>query len=234
MKDSPEWSYQQPSDTICKGAEKQSTEEYGGLMFSYLYNSLQQDHLKGTTTIDRCKTHHYFIYSGQDNFLGLGTGNGAAKENQNRIIDKQKNTTIFRFSLQTQKIIKYYFFWPITLVLFLSEKSIFIIMSLIGKGGKTGKACRRTSKPVQPAKADLALQQLLHLCLWRLCPWHDQRFGSATHHRAKCGRQPFCHDLSTKQGKCQYVFQCALADNVRQELAPIPRFLLANNLILIN
>jgi len=85
---SPEWSWTTPYDgpyedgITCPGSEKSSASQ--GPVFDFLWNSLQQDHLKGTTNIDRCKNHHYFIYTGQDNFLGL-PGGGKLKE------DKRKN-----------------------------------------------------------------------------------------------------------------------------------------------
>jgi len=90
---STEWSWKKPHDEpfadgeICKGAEKRSNTL--GLSYDYLWNALQQDHLKGTTKIPRCNTHHYFIYTGQDKFLGLSTGGGEAKEQARK---KQKKT----------------------------------------------------------------------------------------------------------------------------------------------
>merc|ERR1719186_2230721 len=84
---SPEWSWTTPydgpyeDDTTCKGVEKISKKE--GPLHDYIWNSLQQDTLKETTKIDRCNNHHYFIYTGQDKFLGLASG-GEPKEDERK------------------------------------------------------------------------------------------------------------------------------------------------------
>ena len=48
----------------------------------------QVDHLNKTTSIERCKNHHYFIYTGQDKFHNFGRGQGEAKEATRRKLKK--------------------------------------------------------------------------------------------------------------------------------------------------
>ena len=67
---SPEWKFQEPKGNICEGEETKQ----GRPFQTWLWNSLQQSTEKGITKIDRCKNHHYFIYSGQG-LWGL-TGHG--------------------------------------------------------------------------------------------------------------------------------------------------------------
>jgi len=88
---STEWSWKKPDDEICKGVEKRSNTY--GLSYEYLWNALQQDYLKETTGIARCNVEHYFIYTGQDKFLGL-SGGGEAKE-QARNSQKETNPNLY-------------------------------------------------------------------------------------------------------------------------------------------
>ena len=53
-------------------------------LFDFIYNSMAQDHMtpwkvgedviRNRSTVMRCNAHHYFIYTGQDKFLGLDRG----------------------------------------------------------------------------------------------------------------------------------------------------------------
>merc|ERR1719154_925096 len=94
---SPEWSWTTPYDgpyedgTSCENIAQRRGEQ--GPVFDFLWNSLQQAHMKKTSNIDRCKNHHYFIYSGQDKFLGLESG-GKPKENLRKEC-QEKNENLF-------------------------------------------------------------------------------------------------------------------------------------------
>ena len=74
FKNTPEWSFKE-NDGRCEGNKGTNTEG----TFTYLWNAVNQARLRGTSKIDACKTHHYFIYSGQDIYLNF-VSNGKQKE----------------------------------------------------------------------------------------------------------------------------------------------------------
>jgi len=92
--DSTEWKWTTPYDgpyedgTSCKTEERFALQ---GPVYAYLWNSLQQDHLKGITNIDRCKHQHYFIYTGQDQFLSLPSGGEQKEISRKNLKESQAN-----------------------------------------------------------------------------------------------------------------------------------------------
>jgi len=119
--DNPEWKWTEDRTKGCHKSEK--VEQLSGKwrpVGDFIWNSLQQDsrtmynetydrcepnsdgsYAKGCkkgSKIDPCKNHHYFIYTGQDNFLGLASG-GAPKAAQ-RARGLKKNVNLFNLMKQ--------------------------------------------------------------------------------------------------------------------------------------
>lgn len=69
------WKWEKPTTNgghvkDCKNIEKESKNK--GSFYDFVWNAYQQDKARGTSKIKQCKYHHYFIYSGQQNWLFIG------------------------------------------------------------------------------------------------------------------------------------------------------------------
>jgi len=92
------WNWTQPynapfgdKNKWCGRTESSSKRE--GKVHDFIWNALQQDSLKGTTKIDRCQNEHFFIYTGQDKFLGFPSG-GEPKKKKRKYL-KENNTNLW-------------------------------------------------------------------------------------------------------------------------------------------
>ena len=88
FKNTPEWSFKAYDGSCTDGkiVEKDPT-------YLYLWNAVNQAVLRGVSKIDTCKTHHYFIYSGQDKYLSF-VSNGKKKEEARRKLE-EKDPNLF-------------------------------------------------------------------------------------------------------------------------------------------
>jgi len=105
----PQWSFKKDHKPCCKEDVSQCDPRRNvytnNAFYDFLYNALKQDTLTPhysakfnfnrpkSTSINACNTHHYFIYTGQDKFLGLESG-GNAKKLQREFL-KGKNENLF-------------------------------------------------------------------------------------------------------------------------------------------
>jgi len=80
------WSWQQPYD--CEDPTKKREINPVG---AFLWNSGMQDKVQGNTKTDPCKTHHYFIYTGQDKYLSLPCGGECKKATRAMLKSKNPN-----------------------------------------------------------------------------------------------------------------------------------------------
>jgi len=81
VKTTEQWEFKQPDGKVCGEQELKGLAEQGD-MFVWLWNVLQQATESGATKIDRCKNHHFFIYSGQGLWGFTGHGPEQMKEQE--------------------------------------------------------------------------------------------------------------------------------------------------------